>query len=103
MSNSLRKIYEYRSGNTGKMYDLDYDEYIDDINKKIVIKAKLEIDLTSKSNVNKINKSLLKEKSPLLTELQDMNRGHQQDLKEQKCTKRYSEIDYEQVNKKDTN
>lgn len=76
----------------GKYYNFHYKEYKDIKENCIKIIAEMKIDLNSKAAVNKINKSWKKDKSPLLTELQEQYRDHLRSVKEEKEAERYEII-----------
>ena len=69
-----------------------YEEKIDSETNQVIIETKMTINLTSNAAKKRLNKSWKKDKSPLLTELQQMFRDHERDKKEEKESEWYSEI-----------
>lgn len=88
---NIHLIQEIFKG-SGKYYNLHYKEFENKKENCIEIIAEMKIDLNSKAAINKINKSWKKDKSPLLTELQEIYRNHQIDKREGKMGNTYKEI-----------
>lgn len=76
-----------------KYYKYDYIEYENIDENCIEIKATMKIDLNSKAAKNKLYKSWKKDKSPLLTQLQETFREHEKDKKEGKTGNFYQIIE----------
>lgn len=72
-----------------KAYNYTYEEFENIDDNCIEIKATMKIDLNSKAAKNKLYKSWKKDKSPLLTQLQEIFRNHEKDKKEQVATNFY--------------
>lgn len=88
---NIKTIIEIFRG-SGKYYNLHYKEYENTNENCIEIIAEMKIDLNSKAAINKINKSWKKDKSPLLTELQEIYKESQKDKREGKNGNTYEEI-----------
>lgn len=72
-----------------KYYGYEYEEYENTTDNCIEIKATMKIDLNSKAAKNKLYKSWKKDKSPLLTQLQEIFRNHEKEKKEGKTSNFY--------------
>ncbi len=76
-----------------KYYKYDYIEFENIDENCIEIKATMKIDLNSKAAKNKLYKSWKKDKSPLLTQLQEFFRDHEIDKKEGKKGRIYEIVE----------
>lgn len=76
-----------------KYYKYEYLEFENIDENCIEIKATMKIDLNSKAAKNKLYKSWKKDKSPLLTQLQEIFREHEREKKEEKTGRFYEEIE----------
>lgn len=76
-----------------KFYKYDYKESYNEKENCIEIKATMKIDLNSKAAKNKLYRSWKKDKSPLLTQLQELDRDHKKELKEEKTSLKIYDID----------
>lgn len=76
-----------------KNYKYEYIEFENIDENCIEIKATMKIDLNSKAAKNKLYKSWKKDKSPLLTQLQEFFRNHETDKKEGKTGRIYEIIE----------
>ena len=79
------KIY-YENKWFEKSYEFDYEELYNEKENCVEIKAYMKIDLNSKAAKNKLYRSWKKDKSPLLTQLQENDKNHRIDLKEGKTS-----------------